>query len=80
MTDAERIQFLKGSIDLYNDTILIATNAAKDDLQKTKHGFFKHKEVLHLEDDLIIDLDSITPDQKAVQDHEEKLKGISGEF
>jgi hypothetical protein len=57
---------------------LIATNAAKDDLEKTKQGFFKRKEILYFEDDLIIDLDSLIPDEKAIQDHEIKLKGIFG--
>jgi arginine utilization protein RocB len=35
---AERIRFLKSDIMLYNDSILIATNAAEDDLKKTRHG------------------------------------------
>lgn len=73
---AERIRFLKSDIMLYNDSILIATNAAEDDLKKTRHGIFKSKEILHFEDDLIIDVDSIEPDDTGVMDHEKKMKEI----
>lgn len=77
---AERIQFLKDCIRLYNESILIATNAAKDDLQKTRRGIFKQKEILHFEDNFIIDVDSIEPDDTHIKEHEEKLRGILGEF
>lgn len=72
----EKIQYLKIDMKLYNDSILIATNAAEDDLKKTKHGIFKNKEILHFEDNLIIDVDSIEPDDVGVKDHEKKLKEI----
>lgn len=77
---AERIQFLKGCVTLFNESVLIATNAAKDDLKKTRHGIFKPKEILHFEDDLIIDIDSIEPNTANVKDHETKMRGIFGEF
>ena len=77
---ADRIKVIRLDMDQYNEAIRAATNTSTDESKKSRRGFFIDKDVMQFEDDLIIDIDAIKPDKKAVEEHEEKLKGIFGEF
>jgi hypothetical protein len=74
---SDRVRIVRKDIETYNETILIATN---DGEEKSKKWPFREKETFQFKENFIIDIESITPDDKAVEDHREKLKEIFGEF
>ena len=71
---------LRSYMEQNNEAIYQATNTGEDKLNKNRVGFFKRKDVLQMKENLIVDVDSIKPDLKSVEDHEQKLKAILDEF
>lgn len=78
---SERIKAIREFMEQSNQAVQAALDDGQDRLKKTRKGIFKRKEVLEFEDDLgIIDIDAIKPDEKAVAEHEVKLRGIFRNF
>ena len=77
---SERVKMLRSYMEQNNEAIYQATNTGEDKLNKNRVGFFKRKDVLQMKENLIVDVDSIKPDLKSVEDHEQKLKAILDEF
>jgi hypothetical protein len=59
-----------------NQAIRVATNT--NETEKSKGRSMFKKSILYMKDDLIIDVEAIRPDMKAVEEHEAKLKKIFG--
>ena len=75
---ADRVKMLREYIEQNNQAIRVATNTDKAEESEYKSIF--RKSVLRLKDDLLIDIDAIQPDQKAVEEHTTKLRKILGEI
>ena len=72
------VKMLREYIEQNNQAIRVATNTDKAEESEYKSIF--RKSVLRLKDDLLIDIDAIQPDQKAVEEHTTKLRKILGEI
>ena len=77
---AERMKEVRDDIEQFNRSIHIATNTDPEQSKKSWHGLFQDRDILHFKENLIIDIGTIKPDEKAVEDHEEKLRKILGDF
>ena len=75
-----RLALVREHIEQSNEAVRSATNAGEDKSKKTKHDIFRRKEVLQFKESLIINIDSIVPDQKIIDEHEKKLREIFGDF
>ncbi len=76
---ADRIRILREYMEYENEAFRQATNTSEKKSKK-KIEIFSRKGILQMKESLIIDIDSIKPDFKHLVEHEEKLKGILGEF
>jgi biotin-(acetyl-CoA carboxylase) ligase len=70
----ERVEKLREYFEQNNQAIRVSTNT--DDTEKSKGRSMFKKTTLYMKDDLIVDVDAIQPDMKAVEEHEVKLKRI----
>ncbi|MEK7578959.1 MAG: hypothetical protein AAB460_00270 [Patescibacteria group bacterium] len=77
---SERIKAVKEFIESDNDAVRVATNTQEGDLERINKGPFRRKDKLYLKEDWIIDVESIKPDETAVEKHVEKLRDIFGKF
>jgi len=76
---AERVKVVREYLEYNNEAIRKATNTdAKS--KKDKLGLFKRKGTSRMQEGMIIDIDSIKPDLKSIEEHESKLKEILGDF
>ena len=75
-----RIKMLRTYIEEINKAIRQATNNDEENDQQDKFGILKRKDKLVFKDFDLIDIDSIKPDIKSAEEHEQKFKKILGEF
>ncbi|MFA6227430.1 MAG: hypothetical protein WC631_03065 [Candidatus Paceibacterota bacterium] len=77
---SDRIKMLRTYLEEINKAICRATNTDAEDSQPDKFDILKRDDKLIFKDFELIDIDSIKPDIKSVEEHEQKFKKILGEF
>jgi len=75
---SDRIKILKTYMEEINRAIRHATNNDEETNQQDKFGLLKRKDKLIFKDFDLIDIDSIKPNIKSVEEHEQKFKKILG--
>lgn len=76
----QRMEAIRTDIEQYNESIRVATNTSLNQSKNIRNSLFRNNKVLRFRDDLLIDINVIEPDEKAVTDHVAKLKGFFGDF
>lgn len=76
----DRVRILREYMEYENEAFRQATNTSDKKSKKNRSDIFSRKGMLQMKESLIIDIDSIKPDFSHLAEHEEKLKGILGEF
>ncbi|MFA5954233.1 MAG: hypothetical protein WC817_01700 [Patescibacteria group bacterium] len=76
----ERLTGLRENITQHNEAVQQATNLGERLHRKAKYDFFRRRDRLYLKEDLVINIDTIKPDQATMKEHEAKLKRIFGNF
>ena len=75
---SDRIKTLRTYMEEINKAICRATNNDEENKPRERHDFLKRKDKLVFKDFDLIDIDSIKPDMKSVEEHEQKFKKILG--
>ncbi|MDE1970082.1 MAG: hypothetical protein KGI50_00685 [Patescibacteria group bacterium] len=76
---SERLAALRENMEQLNKAIRTATNIDEES-NTTKNRLFHEKETMPFEEDVTIDIATVEPDQKTIEEHEAKVRAIFPEL